>query len=304
MSEETNTTQLSLRYTCKTVATALFMLQIISLLVILIGAVILNINISFLSMKATYAFSIVSTLISTIFILKRYGRKLDIHVIRDLQHSSWDHKKTFIFSLVCIGFSLLFSYVVIIANQLFQMIGFTLATPDYTFASDFTYNILLLITTCVMAPICEELIFRGLILHALKRYGIHIAVFATSFLFALTHGNFIQGIPTFFMSILLCYMVLESGSILTSITAHFLNNAFAMLESSFPGNDIMNVVFFLIEIVLMILAVYYLMLHKDVLPYCKKQPNDYGTMTFFNNWVSILYLIFMGLSFLSMIILL
>lgn len=296
--------EFDIKYTCKTIATALFMMMLIQLVVIFIGAAIIGVNASFLSLKATAALSMVSTVLSSLFVMYRYGRKLSIQLFASKEDGSWGIKKILFFSLITIGFSGFFTLGVNLLNMLFQQTGFVMTTPDFSFSFSMEYNIILLVSTCIIAPIFEELIYRGLILHALKRFGIHFAVFATSLLFALAHGNFIQGIPTFFMSLLLCYMVLESGSIITGMIAHFLNNALGMVETFFLGNQTMSIIFLIVEVFLMILAMYYLLKHREVFTTIKKQSGDHGTFTFFNNWVSILYLILIVISYLGSIMLL
>lgn len=56
----------------------------------------------------------------------------------------------------------------------------------------------------VLIPIFEEILFRGLVLNELKRcFGIAISVGIQSVIFALYHGNLLQGIYTFALGIIL-----------------------------------------------------------------------------------------------------
>jgi membrane protease YdiL (CAAX protease family) len=45
----------------------------------------------------------------------------------------------------------------------------------------------------VLAPISEELLFRGYILRALRPYGKRFAILGSAILFGLFHGNLLQG---------------------------------------------------------------------------------------------------------------
>ena len=86
----------------------------------------------------------------------------------------------------------------------------------------------LFIAVCLMAPIFEELLFRGLLLDALDRtgMGIHAAAFVSSIAFAVVHLQYEWSIM---MAIVLLGMVLAysrtySRSLYVPIILHFVNN--------------------------------------------------------------------------------
>ncbi|MBP9827351.1 CPBP family intramembrane metalloprotease [Candidatus Saccharibacteria bacterium] len=84
------------------------------------------------------------------------------------------------------------------------------------------------IATVLVAPIIEEVIFRGLIFPALAtRWRMWIAAMISSAIFALMHGQLNVGIYTFVFGILLCWMYQRSGSIIPGIVLHFMNNLIA-----------------------------------------------------------------------------
>ncbi len=75
----------------------------------------------------------------------------------------------------------------------------------------------------ILAPIAEELLFRGYILRSLQPYGKKFAVFASAFLFGLFHGNLLQTPYAFLMGLLLGYVAVEY-SVIWSIVLHMFNN--------------------------------------------------------------------------------
>lgn len=75
----------------------------------------------------------------------------------------------------------------------------------------------------ILAPIAEELLFRGYILRSLQPYGKKFAVFASAFLFGLFHGNLLQTPYAFLMGLLLGYVAVEY-SVIWSIMLHMFNN--------------------------------------------------------------------------------
>lgn len=92
-----------------------------------------------------------------------------------------------------------------------------------------------LLVIALTPAVCEEMLFRGLILHALKaRYRIASAIAITAVLFGFYHMSLVKFIPTGLLGALLCYMVWRTGSIYPAMLMHFLNNAYSVLLSFYP----------------------------------------------------------------------
>jgi sodium transport system permease protein len=84
-------------------------------------------------------------------------------------------------------------------------------------------NLLLVAAT---PAICEEVLFRGVVLRGLAtRLAPSAAVVITGVLFGMFHLDVYRLLPTVTLGVLLSWVALESGSIVTSMVAHFLNNA-------------------------------------------------------------------------------
>ncbi|CRG49172.1 CPBP family intramembrane metalloprotease [Yersinia pseudotuberculosis] len=96
-------------------------------------------------------------------------------------------------------------------------------------SSTFT-QILLVITICVLAPISEEIIFRGFLLNAgigFGRRGRLLAVVITSLLFALVHTQYLYPatfVSLFIFSAILCEVRIRTGSLLMPMVLHSANN--------------------------------------------------------------------------------
>jgi membrane protease YdiL (CAAX protease family) len=77
----------------------------------------------------------------------------------------------------------------------------------------------------VIAPVVEELIFRGVIMHGLMRnYSKGAAVFFSGFLFALFHLNPWQFPATFVLGMILGWVMIRTRNIGLCITGHAINN--------------------------------------------------------------------------------
>ena len=96
-----------------------------------------------------------------------------------------------------------------------------------------------LITMCVMAPLAEELAFRGLFLTKLRRYGnTWVAVIISSAMFALWHRNLGQLFPTFCMGMIFAWVYLRTGKLRHAVVLHSISNYFT-IQSLARQSDIL-----------------------------------------------------------------
>jgi membrane protease YdiL (CAAX protease family) len=80
----------------------------------------------------------------------------------------------------------------------------------------------------VLAPIAEELYFRGFVFRSyLRTRGPLMAYGATSLLFATLHLNLPALLPILVLSLVFCYAYRRTGSIVPSMVGHALNNSAA-----------------------------------------------------------------------------
>ncbi len=92
------------------------------------------------------------------------------------------------------------------------------------------------VTVVIIAPITEEIIFRGLIYGAFeKRFRVTGAILASSAVFALVHLQVAYFIPIFCLGIVLGWARYKTGSLGLPILVHVLNNGIALLLLRFVG---------------------------------------------------------------------
>ena len=95
-------------------------------------------------------------------------------------------------------------------------------------ANAYTHPISTFIMIAVLAPLLEELLFRGVVLDGfLKNYKPAHAIFASALLFAFVHGNFAQGIGAFFIGLVIGWIYWKTNSVIPGIIIHFVNNGLA-----------------------------------------------------------------------------
>ena len=117
------------------------------------------------------------------------------------------------------------------------------------------------ISTILVSPICEELLFRGVFLNRLKLLvPTSFAIAITSILFGALH-SYGSVISACIFGVCMCIIYLKTENILTCILAHFINNLLAELIVHVDSgnliftNDIFIVLFSLLAIVSLYLIV-------------------------------------------------
>lgn len=99
--------------------------------------------------------------------------------------------------------------------------------------------LLVFLYTIIIAPICEELIFRGVTLYrSLKLLPFYGANLLQAIFFGIYHRNLIQGIYAFVMGYLLGLVYLRYRTIYASILLHMFINASAFLVMLFPASGL------------------------------------------------------------------
>lgn len=101
-------------------------------------------------------------------------------------------------------------------------------------APDMALFLPMLLQSALLAPVCEELFFRGYLLGAMERYGQRRAVIAAALLFAAVHGVDALFVPRALFGVLLGAIMLRTGSILAPVLVHGCYNL-AVLLASFTG---------------------------------------------------------------------
>ena len=111
---------------------------------------------------------------------------------------------------------------------LFTKLGLNLSFSEEAARGGSLTNAPMLFYTILVAPLMEELVFRGVFYHRFRSYGKYFAAFCTAFFFALMHSNFLQFAPAFSMGIIL-FFIRDRYGLPYSILLHFSNNLLAIV---------------------------------------------------------------------------
>lgn len=87
---------------------------------------------------------------------------------------------------------------------------------------------LMLLVVGAAAGICEEVLFRGIIMRGFERLGIVAAIAVSSILFGMMHFDFQKIASTSLLGVIIAIVVYRTNSLYAGMIAHFANNATAM----------------------------------------------------------------------------
>lgn len=169
------------------------------------------------------------------------------------------NNKIVFYSLIGIAVGLSYNLFLSGVNKLFYF------TDLYNTSN--TNILVTLITTGILGPILEELIFRGIVYNKLK--NIHkpfVATIITGLIFGLFHGNIIQFIYVFFLNFLFVKGLEKENNILVPIIIHISTNVVTTLclKSIININLIFNLLFFIIFTIILIILLKLLYNNKDL----------------------------------------
>jgi membrane protease YdiL (CAAX protease family) len=143
-----------------------------------------------------------------------------------------------------------------VAEQL-EKHGFNSDVPDMPLNNDPRVLALYGLAVIVIPPLVEEMLFRGVVLQSLKRFGDGFAIVVSAFFFGLYHGNLIQIVFAFLSGLALGFVVVRTGSLLPSILIHCFNNAISFgveMVERFYGKETANGVYLILIAALMLLG--------------------------------------------------
>ena len=90
----------------------------------------------------------------------------------------------------------------------------------------------------ILMPICEELVYRGLVFKRLRYTSpFWAAAVYSSLIFAFTHGNLVQGLYGFLMGMMFCYVYEKYASVKAPILAHVTANILSVIGTKFQWFD-------------------------------------------------------------------
>lgn len=126
-------------------------------------------------------------------------------------------------------------------NNLIAISGISDASEGYeeTMTAFYSSDLLLQILCLgILIPVCEELVFRGLMFRRLRQLGKFMpAMMYSSLVFAFMHMNMVQMLYAFFLGAVFCYMYEKFGSVKAPIAAHMTANMISVVLTRIQALD-------------------------------------------------------------------
>lgn len=189
----------------------------------------------------------VVTILSGLFTALIMSKKCGL----DLSWKKLEIKDALTGIVLILGLNGIFAFLTALFTSLF---GIELNSPDFSMHQSGVYNLFLILSTCLAAPIFEEVVFRGMIYKVLAKYNVWMAMVISSLLFGLVHFNLSQGIPAFFMALVLAGAYAKTDSLFVPILIHGINNLMASI-SSLDSSGFLAMAYTLIMLVCTVLTI-------------------------------------------------
>lgn len=107
----------------------------------------------------------------------------------------------------------------------FEGFGIRFTLPEMQYPEGIFGFLLSFIAIAMTPALTEEFATRGMVMGSAKDFGQGFALISSATFFSLMHGNLVQIPFAFIMGIVIGFAVIKTGSLLTGIIIHFINNA-------------------------------------------------------------------------------
>jgi len=130
-------------------------------------------------------------------------------------------------------------YVLILESLFPKLFDSFINAPNILENLSFSENpvayILLFISVVLLAPVVEEIVFRGILFNLLnKKRGLIFSMVVSSLFFGVLHAETM--VPTAVIGFVLCFIYQKTGSLKLSMAGHMFNNLVAFMLPLLIGN--------------------------------------------------------------------
>lgn len=143
--------------------------------------------------------------------------------------------------------------------------------------------IVVIVFVCIIPALCEEYIFRGVILKSLVPCGELFAIIISSLLFSFYHMNAEKTVYQFLAGVLFSLLAIKSNSILPSFFAHFLNNFIVVINYYFWGLNftfVVRIVLTVVALIVLAITVFFLVYKSKFKKFDKSNVKEFFLSAF------------------------
>ncbi|MBQ3160599.1 MAG: CPBP family intramembrane metalloprotease [Oscillospiraceae bacterium] len=121
------------------------------------------------------------------------------------------------------------AYIAAAIGAALKTFGLEGETADLSATTSLPANLIMYFYACLLGPVLEELLYRGVILQSMRKYNERFAIFLSAAVFGLMHQNYQQAVLGFLVGIPLAVVTIKSGSIVPAIFTHIFLNTFGTI---------------------------------------------------------------------------
>ncbi len=130
-----------------------------------------------------------------------------------------------------IGAQYFITYATLYLQSILMILfGIETATSQLVIPDSMSDMLMMIISICVIAPIVEEFLCRGVLMKLFEGYGFALSLISSSFAFAFLHFDARSFIQIFFLGLLFGVFRLCTGSVWITVIMHALNNGLGVLQ--------------------------------------------------------------------------
>lgn len=177
--------------------------------------------------------------------------------------------KVFPFSMLV---NFIFSLITTIITAYFASAGIVIPEADFTVDKPtFIAGFSMFMYMVILAPIIEEVVYRGFVMKLIAPYGKAAAIMLSAFIFGFMHGNLSQFVTAFATGIIFAAVAVETNSILPTVIMHMFNNALSFIAicADDYGSEICTTIYAFLFAAVLLLGIMEVFIFRKII---KKRP--------------------------------
>lgn len=204
-----------------------------------------------------------SAIISHMIPARAHGRKWNIKFADPLRGEQLSKRFVLGATVTALGLNALWGYIYYFFTYLIDKFWGVAETASENYTPEnmpLVGFLLMVIWSCVIAPVTEEYIFRGIILRTLSKHGVTFGIVTSALLFGLMHANLAQTPMALLLGLVMGYVAAKSGNIRQTIFMHMVNNIFATLPEVVlyfcpQYYDLLDIIYFVTDLLSIAFAI-------------------------------------------------
>lgn len=148
-----------------------------------------------------------------------------------------NYKTILILIPLCFGMLYGLSVFVTLTMEFLKLFGYNPADTILPVSENIPQLILAITVAGICPAVCEELIFRGIILNGTEKLGEVASIIIGGLLFSLFHQSPQQTVYQFFCGMIFTFITIRTMSILPAMVLHFINNTISVVALHFAGAE-------------------------------------------------------------------